>query len=118
MAEEKPQPRIPGDPEAIRSHAAAMSRAADAQTKVVSALADRDKALVMSDGQWLALTVELEAAERELSESVGGGEDVWGPGPLAGTVERFVERMVAGLAYQKRQIEELWAIARRERPNN
>jgi len=119
MAEDRPEPAgIPGDPEAIRSHADALERASKAQTKVVSVLADRDRALLMGDGEWLALATELEAAERELAQSVGGGEGVWGRGPLAGELDKFTERMVAGLADQRRGLEELWALARRERPNN
>ena len=121
MAEDEAEPRIEfpsGDPEAIRSQAAAMERAGEAMRKMASALDDPDRALVMSDGQWLALSVEVEVAQRELAESVGTGEDVYGHGPLGGAVEGLLERMAAELGAQRRRIEALWARARRERPNN
>jgi len=121
MAEDEAEPRIEfpsGDPEAIRSQAAAMERAGEAMREMASALDDPDRALVMSDGQWLALSVEVEVAQRELAESVGTGEDVYGRGPLGGAVEGLLERMAAELGAQGRRIEALWARARRERPNN
>lgn len=121
MSEDEPESGIQfpfGDPEAIRAQAAAMERAGDAMSEVMSALKDPGRALVMSDGEWLALSAKVEVAQREWAESMGGGERVYGPGPLAGAVEQLSERMVAQHDAQRRQIEELWALARRERPNN
>jgi len=122
MAEDEADPGISfpaGDPEAIRSQAAAMERAAEATRKMASALKDPDRALVMSDAQWLALAAELDVARGELTESSAGtGVDVFGPGPLGGAVKGLLEQMAAELADQRRRLEELWARARQERPNN
>jgi len=123
MADDEADPGIQlpsGDPEAIRSQAAAMERTAEAMRLMSSALSDPDRALVMSDAQWLALAAELEVAERELAESTatGTGESVYGEGPLGGAVEQLLERMAAGVADQRRGLDELWAEARRQRPNN
>jgi len=120
MADDEAEIPFPaGDPEAIRARAAAMERAAEASRKMASALKDPDQALVMSDAEWLALAAELEVAQRELTESsVGTGVDVFGPGPLAGAVKGLLEQMAAELADQRRRLEELWARARQERPNN
>jgi len=95
-----------------------MERTGMAMRKMASALSDPGTALAMSDGQWLALAMELEVAERELTRSAGNGEDVYGHPALGRAVEKLLERIVAELPAQRQRIEALWAEARRERPNN
>jgi len=120
MAEEQPEQRIempPGDPEGIRSQAGALERVGEAMGELASVLGDPDRALLMSDGQWLSLLAELDRAQRELGELAGSGERVYGH-ELGRAMDELFERQLAALAAQRLHVEELWATARRERPNN
>jgi len=118
--DDRPEQRIempPGDPEAIRLQAGAMNRVGEAIGELASVLADPGRALLMGDGQWLSLLAEIDRAGREIAELAGSGERVYGH-ELGRAMDKLFERKLAALAAQRRRIEELWAMARRERPNN